>query len=291
MFLKGRHAQMLLAARRGNVEAQMELATCYSEGDGVEQNYAEAAHWFGEAAKLGTPADNSAWGFVTPMGRGGAGLRGSRAVVSQGGRAKKPGAQVSLGLCLQKGLGVYPSPQEAVHWFRQAAESGDAAGQMSLASCLQSGEGVAKNEAEALEWFRKAAAGGWRRRSSTWASASRTAWAPLSMKRKPSNGSSRRRRRACRRRNLKRVFAYWHGRGTAVDLPEAFAWLSLAARRAIPNARETCEELKAEMTPEQIEDGSPPRASTASPRSGGGAAARWPPEVGVGSEGSLRLSD
>jgi hypothetical protein len=37
-------------------------------------------------------------------------------------------------------------------------------------------------------------------------------------------------------------------------LPEAFVWVSLAARRAIPNAREICEELKTEMTPEQMED-------------------------------------
>jgi hypothetical protein len=53
---------------------------------------------------------------------------------------------------------------------------------------------------------------------------------------------------------LRRDFAIWHGRGTAVDLPEAFVWLSLAARRSIPNAREACDELKTEMTQEQMED-------------------------------------
>jgi len=33
-----------------------------------------------------------------------------------------------------------------------------------------------------------------------------------------------------------------------------FFWLTLAARRAIPKAREICEELEKEMTPEQQKD-------------------------------------
>src|SRR5271157_5632995 len=63
MVLKGRHAQMLAAARRGNIEAQRQLATCYSEGDGVEQDYSEAAHWFGEAARRGDPAAQFSFGI------------------------------------------------------------------------------------------------------------------------------------------------------------------------------------------------------------------------------------
>ena len=54
---------------------------------------------------------------------------------------------------------------------------------------------------------------------------------------------------------LETGLCYQHGRGTLADLPEAFVWLTLAARRAVPDAREACEELQAEMTPEQLEDG------------------------------------
>jgi TPR repeat protein len=142
-----------------------------------------------------------------------------------------------------------------VHWFRQAAESGDAGGQMGLASCLQSGEGVARNEAEAFEWWRKAAAHG-------------VAEAEFHLGRCFQNGlgtdvnetDAMRCFQAAAEKSLPQAefetgLCHRHGRGTEVDLPEAFAWFSLATRRAIPNAREMCEELQAEMTPEQIEEG------------------------------------
>src|SRR5580704_7380971 len=90
LVLRGRHAQMITAARRGNVEAQIQLATCYADGDGVEQNYAEAAHWYGEAAKLGDQ-------------------RG----------------QFSMGICYANGQGVGQDYEAAVKSFRLAAEQGN----------------------------------------------------------------------------------------------------------------------------------------------------------------------
>src|SRR5580698_7576139 len=122
VFLKGRHGQMLLAARRGNIEAQMELATCYSEGDGVEQNYTEAAHWFGEAARLGD-------------------ARG----------------QFSLGICYANGQGVGQDYEQAVNWFRFAAEQGNVGAQVSLGICLQKALGGSASPTEAAKWFKMAA--------------------------------------------------------------------------------------------------------------------------------------
>src|SRR5579862_9795615 len=84
MVLKGPHAQMLAAARRGNIQAQRQLATRYAEGDGVEQNYSEAAHWFGEAARRGDAA-----------------------------------AQFSFGICYANGQGVGQDYEEAAEWFRR----------------------------------------------------------------------------------------------------------------------------------------------------------------------------
>jgi len=106
-------------------------------------------------------ARNSASAFATPTARARRKImkkrwNGSGARAEQG----NTGAEVSLGLCLQRGLGAYSNQKEAVQWFRCAAESGDAAAQVSLAAALQSGRGVVKNEAEAADWFRKAAAQG-----------------------------------------------------------------------------------------------------------------------------------
>ena len=43
--VNAREARLLAAARRGEVEAQVRLATAYADGDGVAQDYGEAAHW------------------------------------------------------------------------------------------------------------------------------------------------------------------------------------------------------------------------------------------------------
>ena len=40
-------------AEQGDAGAQFALGTMYRDGQGVEQNYAEALHWWGEAAEQG----------------------------------------------------------------------------------------------------------------------------------------------------------------------------------------------------------------------------------------------
>jgi TPR repeat protein len=65
----GHHAMMLAAARAGDVRAQYQLAVCYSEGKGVEQDYGEAAHWFREAARQGDVMPTTASEYVTPTAR------------------------------------------------------------------------------------------------------------------------------------------------------------------------------------------------------------------------------
>ena len=46
---------------------------------------------------------------------------------------------------------------QAVRWFRKAAEQGYARGQASLGFMYEKGRGVEKDENLALEWYRKAA--------------------------------------------------------------------------------------------------------------------------------------
>ena len=86
--LTSEHAVMLAAARGGDVLAQYQLAVCYSEGRGVEQDYGEAAHWFREAANHGDV-----------------------------------NASYSLGVCYANGQGVAEDLASAVKCFRAAAES------------------------------------------------------------------------------------------------------------------------------------------------------------------------
>lgn len=83
--VKSSESALCKEAKRGNAEAQYNLGLAYSKGDGVPQNYSEAAKWYRLAAEQGHAA-----------------------------------AQCNLGLYYLYGWGVYKDRQEAVRWLRQA---------------------------------------------------------------------------------------------------------------------------------------------------------------------------
>ena len=56
------------SAAQGNARAQYELGVAYANGDGVASDYAEAAHWFGEAARNGNAAARRQLTFMVQMG-------------------------------------------------------------------------------------------------------------------------------------------------------------------------------------------------------------------------------
>ena len=51
--------------------------------------------------------------------------------------------------------------ENAVYWYRKAAEQGNATAQNNLGICYEDGEGVTKDISEAVKWYRKAAAQGY----------------------------------------------------------------------------------------------------------------------------------
>ena len=67
-----------------------------------------------------------------------------------------PELKTILGNCYVNGEGV-TKIDEAVKWYRKAAEQNDAEAQNDLGACYANGQGVAKDEAEAVKWYRKAA--------------------------------------------------------------------------------------------------------------------------------------
>lgn len=111
------------AAATGNAEAFYFLAKLYAKGDGVPQDYVQAAEYLKRAASLGLPF-----------------------------------AQNDLGAYYAKGLGVRQDFAEAVSWYEKAARKGDSLAQYSLGRALWLGRGVATNVPAALKWLKKAAA-------------------------------------------------------------------------------------------------------------------------------------
>jgi anti-anti-sigma factor len=112
-------------ADAGNAEAQYQLARCYDEGRGVEQNAADAFAWYMKAAEQGHPeaeysvGRSHSFGIHVPQNYDKA-LVWYRRAADRG----HPEAQYILGVSHQWGISVPQDSDSAIHWFRRAAENG-----------------------------------------------------------------------------------------------------------------------------------------------------------------------
>ena len=111
-----------LAAEQSAASAQFNLGVMYANGEGIPQDYQEAAKWNRLAAEQGHAS-----------------------------------AQNNLGFMYGEGEGVAQDYQEAVKWFRLAAEQGDAMAQYNLGGQYALGEGVPQDYVQAHKWFNLAA--------------------------------------------------------------------------------------------------------------------------------------
>ena len=75
----------------------------------------------------------------------------------QAAEAGNASAQFNLGLLYDKGYGTTQNYAEAAKWYRMAAEKGNVSAQSGLGYLYYNGKGVAKDNTEALKWYRLAA--------------------------------------------------------------------------------------------------------------------------------------
>lgn len=106
-----------LAADQGYADAQLDLAVCYSSGEGVAKDPVVAARLFQQAAEQGVAS-----------------------------------AQLFFGNCLEFGNGVAKDEAAAIKWYRKSARQGDNAAQLWLGECYYFGIGVRKNLDRACYW-------------------------------------------------------------------------------------------------------------------------------------------
>ena len=112
-------------AENGYAGAQFILGLMYDEGQGVPQDYAEAATWYRMAAEQG---------YVT--------------------------AQSKLGFMYDEGQGVPQDYNEAIKWFMLAAAQGNVYAQHNLGVAFLHGKGVLQDYLMAHMWFNIAATNG-----------------------------------------------------------------------------------------------------------------------------------
>jgi TPR repeat protein len=149
-------------AEKGDAEAQLALAGCYSTGTGTSRDPAKAARWHRKAAEQGLARAQLLVGFDYANGYGmkpdnAQAFKWMRLAAEQG----LAEAQLDLGLWLAKGMGVRPDAVEAVKWFRLAADQGLSGAEYALGKSYFEGDGVPKNIVEGLRWTRRAAEEGY----------------------------------------------------------------------------------------------------------------------------------
>lgn len=108
---------VLKHAKAGNFEAQMEVANCYHEGLGVEQNKAESVKWLERAAKQG-----------------------------------KPQAQFLAGLAYFVGMDVKMDDKKGVELIEKAANQGEPAALHYLSAAYFLGKGKKQDYLRAYVW-------------------------------------------------------------------------------------------------------------------------------------------
>ncbi len=112
----------LIAAKKGDINAQYKLGVMYIEGDVLEKNSSEAARWLRSAAKR-----------------------------------NHLGAQLKLGELLYRGVDLDRNFVESAMWYRKAAEQGHPSAQYLLGNMYRKGVGLNKSKTKAQQWYRKAA--------------------------------------------------------------------------------------------------------------------------------------
>lgn len=178
-------------AEKGDASAQSNLGTCYWLGKGTEKDDKQAHYWFEKSAKNGNIiglvnyADNFFYGQGVEPDSNQCYLLAMKAVETSDNAA----AQYLVGNCYLYGVGVLQDDEEAIKWYKKAANQGDAFAQCSLGdyyyekqdfnemtswyrksadqgyttaqanlgNCYYAGKGVNQNYTEAVNWFKKAA--------------------------------------------------------------------------------------------------------------------------------------
>jgi len=145
-------------ANRGDARAQFNLGVLYHDGEGVPQDYTQAAVWFRKAAEHGNADAQYSLGVLYDLGHGVPNDYAQADILFR--KAAEQGyarAQFNLAYAYNHGQGVTQDFAQAAVWYRKAAEQGHAGAQYSLGVLYRDGHGIPQDYAQAVIWTRKAA--------------------------------------------------------------------------------------------------------------------------------------
>jgi TPR repeat protein len=152
---------ILLAAGKGEVEAQALLGQILLDGQGIAQDQPLALRWFGIAAGQGHLMARNMLGRCHEHGWG---VAADASVAAQHYRiaadAGLDWAMYNLANLLATGRGVAVDHLQALALYRRAAELGHAKSMNLLGRYLEEGQVCGADPVAAREWYRRSAEGG-----------------------------------------------------------------------------------------------------------------------------------
>ena len=157
-------SRLLPAAKNGDVSAETALAYAYTKGEGVPQDYIQAAFWCAKAAKQGDAKSQYNLGTTYHSGRGMP--KDDVQAAMWFGKAADQGfahAQLALGWFYERGIGVPKDDAQAVLWLRKASDQGELEAQYDLGWHYQHDWSLGQDRSQSVTWYRKAAEQGFAR--------------------------------------------------------------------------------------------------------------------------------
>lgn len=207
------------AAESGHAGAQAAMGELYFQGKGIKRNAQEAAKWYRLAANQGHLDAQVTLGWMYDAGTGvpqdfDEAIKWLRLAAKQG----HPGAQNNLGVLYRQGRGGKRNIEKAVSWFLKAANQGVAPAQYALGQIYLNGEGVQQDVEQAVLWYTRASDQGLLEAQA----------------------------------DLGYLYAKRENK-VPQDYLIAYKWLELAAQQGDRMAPRDLEDVKKEMSPDQIE--------------------------------------
>ncbi len=138
--------------------AMNEIGHLYYNGQGVEQDYAQALEWYRRGADLGNSDAMIEMGSMYLYGQGvEQGYTQALECFKKAADLGKENAMGWLGYLYYNGMGVEQDYTQALEYFKEGADLGDPSAMNNLAGMYFYGQGVEQDYAQALEWYEKAA--------------------------------------------------------------------------------------------------------------------------------------
>ncbi|MFP6688403.1 MAG: SEL1-like repeat protein, partial [Alphaproteobacteria bacterium] len=155
------HDMWLVLAKRGDADAQFNVAALYDNGWGIERDIETAARWYERAAARNIAPAELALAHILRHGEisepdGEQALRHIRSAAHRGSAR----AQFELGVAYDRGVRVTQNYATAAVWYEKAAAQGLTEAIYNLGTLFDEGLGAPKDHAAALAWYRQAARGG-----------------------------------------------------------------------------------------------------------------------------------